>query len=182
MTDEAMLGTSGYPREPQDTYNTPIWCVERLLKHVILPRRIWEPACGAGNITKALRDAGKIVFETDISKGKDFLKWVEMPVDYDCILTNPPYKLAMEFIEKALELTRPTSGKVAMLLRNEYDCAKSRKHLFSGGELFPFVRKVVLTKRPRWIPDSTGAPRHNYAWFCWNWLSNPEDPPTISYA
>jgi hypothetical protein len=33
----------------------------------------------------------------------------------------------------------------------------------------PFHKKVVVTKRPRWIADSTGSPRHNYSWFIWDW-------------
>jgi hypothetical protein len=48
------------------------------------------------------------------------------------IVTNPPYKLAQKFIEQAIDIIEPMKGKVALLLRNEYDSAAGRQHLFSG--------------------------------------------------
>jgi len=48
------------------------------------------------------------------------------------IVTNPPYKLAQKFIEQEIDIIAPQKGKVAMLLRNEYDSAAGRQHLFSG--------------------------------------------------
>jgi hypothetical protein len=38
--------------------------------------------------------------------------------------------------------------------------------------------KVVLTKRPRWSTDDKASPRHNFAWFVWDW-SNPNGPEAI---
>lgn len=104
------------------------------------------------------------------------------------IMTNPPFNLALQFIEKALELVDQTDGVVAMLLRNEFDCASSRTHLFenhlygfSGYDLqLPFSKKLVLTKRPRWIEGSTGSPRHNYAWYIWD--TAHEGAPQIVYG
>ena len=60
------------------------------------------------------------------------------------IITNPPYALAQNFIEHALELMKP-DGIVAMLLRTDFDHAKTRQHLFGGCD--QFAKKVVLTKR-----------------------------------
>ena len=68
---------------------------------------------------------------------------------------------------------------VAMLLRNEFDSAASRKELFTGNVYFD--TKIILTKRPRWIEGSTGSPRHNYAWFVWDFEREIglRTPPTI---
>src|SRR5262245_50216219 len=38
-----------------DYYDTPEVAVHALLKHVTLPRIIWEPACGTGTIVRVLR-------------------------------------------------------------------------------------------------------------------------------
>ena len=173
-----MLGASKHERRPNDLYNTPEWCVERMMENVILPRRIWEPACGEGNIVSALRKNDKVVIHTDIDRGIDFLEKASMPPDTDCIVTNPPYTLAVEFIKQSLDLTHLCGGTVVMLLRNEYDCAKKRRHLFSH----PFSKKIILTKRPRWIENTTGSPRHNYSWYVWSWQNGITQPPTISYA
>jgi hypothetical protein len=84
------------------------------------------------------------------------------------ICTNPPYDQSESFIRHALTLV----PVVAMLLRNEYDCAASRVDLFNQP---PFARQVMLTSRPRWIPNTTVAPRHNFSWFIWdaNWTREP---------
>ena len=82
------------------------------------------------------------------------------------IVTNPPYDQAEVFIRRALELTKPARGMIAMLLRNEYDCAMSRVDLFRKA---PFALKLVLTKRPRWFKNDIASPRHNFAWFVWDW-------------
>jgi hypothetical protein len=85
------------------------------------------------------------------------------------IIGNPPYSddLAEKFIRHALRLTEPVKGMVAMLARHEYDCAAGRVDLF---DRLGFRMKMTLTKRPKWIEDSTGSPRHNYAWFVWDWF------------
>jgi hypothetical protein len=44
---------------------------------------------------------------------------------------------------------------VAMLLRTDFDHAKSRAHLFGGCSTF--AKKVVLTRRIKWIEDSSGS-------------------------
>jgi len=81
------------------------------------------------------------------------------------VITNPRYgDLAEAFIRKALKVTERYQGKVAMLLRHEYDTAKGRADLFNKP---PHSAELVLTSRPRWIEGSTGAPRHSYSWFLW---------------
>jgi hypothetical protein len=59
------------------------------------------------------------------------------------IITNPPYALAQEFIGHALEMMEP-DGIVSMLLRTDFDHAKTRAHLFSGCPAF--AKKPVLTR------------------------------------
>lgn len=81
-------------------------------------------------------------------------------------VTGKSVSLAELFCRHAIALTQEKKGMVAMFLRNEFDCSKGRMDLFS---LPPFHKKIVVTKRPRWVADSTGSPRHNYSWFVWDW-------------
>lgn len=102
-----------------DLYQTPACAVRSLLALEPLPDRIWEPACGPGAIVRELRAAGKDVVATDLvdygagAAGVDFLMERRAPEGIDCIVTNPPFKLAEEFVEHALELC----PHVVMLLR-----------------------------------------------------------------
>jgi hypothetical protein len=95
----------------------------------------------------------------------------------DAVITNPPYEAATEFVQRALGSVC-NQGIVAMLLRTDFDHAKTRQHLFSGHKAF--AKKVVLTKRIKWFEDSKGQPSFNHAWFIWDWKH--EGPPTIGYA
>jgi hypothetical protein len=98
-------------RNPTDYYPTdPRW-IEALLKVHSPPGPVWEPACGQGHIVGVLRAHGYEVRATDILTGDDSLLASE-PFQ-GSIVTNPPYRHADCFIEKALALA---AGTVAMLL------------------------------------------------------------------
>ena len=163
---------SSYQRIPLDKYETPKWATLALLPYGLnarqpRPKLIWEPACGSGKMARALSTDFKVT-ATDISGStkKDFLKSELLSRDIGAIVTNPPYTHATEFIEHALTLMHPVDGMVAMLLRCDFDHAKTRRKLFEGR---PFWRKIVLTKRIRWIENSVGSPSFNHAWFVWDW-------------
>ena len=97
-----------------DLYETPAVAVEALLRVLPLPTgAIWEPACGRGAIANVLRAHGQEVvcsdlfdYGTDPSAiyGMDFLKITKVPDGVGCIMTNPPYMFANEFVAHALEL------------------------------------------------------------------------------
>jgi len=123
----------------------------------------------------ALSSAGFDIAASDIADGKDFLTQ-PAPRPFRAIITNPPYELATEFIERALSII-PADGFVAMLLRTDFDHAKSRQHLF--GECASFRKKVVLTKRIKWFDGSDGQPSFNHAWYIWAAHSGK---PTLAYG
>jgi methylase of polypeptide subunit release factors len=165
---------SGYERIERDCYETPEWVTRALLPHLGNINSVWEPAAGSGKMVRVLEAAGLQVFSTDISAGQDFLLAGEQSVD--AIVTNPPYNSATPFIEHALRLMRG-GGKVAMLLRTDFDHAKTRRHLFS--DCPAFARKIVLTKRIRWIENSIGQPSFNHAWYIWD--HKHAGKPTLEY-
>jgi hypothetical protein len=174
----SMLGESGFTRAPGDTYFTEHWVTQALLSRVQFRGTVWEPACGRGDIAEVLIDNGYKVMISDIAgetlgcsgaSEADFLTHSSPGDAMFSIVTNPPYTHAEQFILKALDLTERASGMVAMLLRNEYDCAASRRDLF---ERESFAAKLVLTKRPRWVEGNgqqSASPRHNFAWMIWDW-------------
>lgn len=183
---------SGYARKERDLYETPEWVTEALLPHLPrLPKTIWEPACGSGQMLPILERCNFAVWASDIEpRGKgttlDFLSgenlfanepWAEFG-----IITNPPYELATEFCETALRRTESGRGLVSMLLRTDFDHAKSRAYLFRDNPAF--AKKVVLTRRIAWFVEANGKPKaspsFNHAWYIWDWKH--EGPPTIGYG
>jgi len=171
---------SGYARKERDLYETPEWATQALVPHInnrLTPTEIvFEPACGSGKMVRALEAAGFRVTAADIDQGYDFLSFNGTAPD--AIVTNPPYELATEFIDHALRITEERKGIVAMLLRTDFDHAKTRGRLF--GDHPAFHRKIVLTKRIRWFEDSKGSPSFNHAWFIWDWRH--QGAPTLAYA
>jgi hypothetical protein len=158
-----------------DLYETPTVAVEALLRVEKLPRLIWEPACGPGAIVRILRDAGRQVIATDLndwgcpdSKSSiDFLMQCSAPDGIEAIVTNPPYKLADQFVAHALELP----PLVVMLLRLAFLESERRTPILEFGRLARvhlFRRRLPMMHRVGWTGPkaSSSIP---FAWFCWEW-------------
>lgn len=193
MQHDPAMGKLDYERIENDFYPTPAWCTQGLID-VATPNLLrseetfWEPAAGKGAIMDVLAGNEIKVVGSDlicydptlpIVTGVDFLAQTRMPIGVDSIITNPPYgKLAEQFVRHAIKLAAPQNGRVYMLLRNEFDSAKGRSDLFDMNTYF--AAKMPLTSRPRWIENSTGSPRHNYAWFVWD-TSRRLYNPTLRY-
>jgi hypothetical protein len=192
--DLAMLGAPVHQRADRDFYPTIDQNVTRVLVDTLLAKgwltkndKIWECAAGAGDMSNVLEEYFSQVYSTDIMPLQldygtlDFLTQdPEFPVD--AIITNPPFgKLVSSFMARGVEHIR--NGRVrlvAMLARNELDCAKERTNLFKNCP--EYAAKIVLTWRPRWIKDSTGSPRHQYAWFIFRNKADITGDPVILYA
>jgi hypothetical protein len=180
ITDPAM-GNLGYEPKELDFYPTPTWVSEAVVPTIKSLRpditHVWEPACGDGAMSVVLEKHFAEVVSSDIfyygwrepGNGMTLTDFLAVPDNVHAkgaIITNPPYgDLAEAFIRKALRLTKKNGGLVAMLLRNEYDTAKGRVDLFNKE---PYAAELKLTTRPRWIPGSSGAPRHSYVWHIWS--------------
>src|SRR5262245_65583284 len=96
----------------EDLYETPPVAVHALLRVERLPARLWEPAAGRGAIVRVLRAAGHQVIGSDLVDygepshfaGRDFLMEQKLPDRCQGIVTNPPFKLAEQFVALAIEL------------------------------------------------------------------------------
>jgi hypothetical protein len=173
---------SGYERKEHDYYPTPGWVTEALLPFIPKRiRRVWEPAAGKGAMSEVLRENGYGVLATDINeypplsiRALDFLSPdAEISFWPEAIITNPPYNKASEFIRKSLEIMLKRKGFVAMILAENFDCAKSREDLF--GSSVSYSQKIVLTKRIRFFPGA-GSPSGNHCWYTWDEKNDGESP------
>lgn len=169
----ATLGARNYAlndREQHDYYATDPNALELIIDKLDLADNVWECACGGGHLSTVLKDHGYNVTSTDLysseygESGVDFLKCTE-PFDGD-ILTNPPYKYAQEFVEKAMELT---NGKVIMFLKLQFLESKSRRKLF---EKYPPKYIYVSSGRLRCAMNGdferyAKSNAVSYAWYVW---------------
>lgn len=167
------LGASNHSnseRESDDYYATDPKAVELLLDLESFSVNILEPACGEGHMSKVLSNYGHSVLSTDLidrgfgQGGIDFLGETISHWEGD-IITNPPYKYAKEFVEKALKII-PTGNKVAMFLKLQFLEGKNRKALFMKNP--PKVVYISSSRLECGINGNfNGTSAVAYAWFVW---------------
>jgi hypothetical protein len=97
-----------FDRDDHDFYVEPAWCSERLFAVEPFAGLIWDPATGSGTIPRAARAAGLSNFASDIADHgcgprQDFLI-ASAPAEAFDVVTNPPFRLARAFVERALTL------------------------------------------------------------------------------
>lgn len=176
------LGASSHTseeREQHDYYATQPKATGILLDNEYFSGRVWEPAVGGGHVADVLKERGYAVKCSDlIDRGYpntevcDFLA-ISDYTNTDDIITNPPYKYAKEFVEKALEISVPGT-KVAMFLKLQFLEGQARKELFLTNP-----PKVVYVSSSRLGCAKNGEFKVNkngelaiesavaYAWFVW---------------
>ena len=156
-------------RQKDDWYPTPEIATRRLLDVEMFDEQIWEPAAGDGAIAKVLKTACYDVISSDLNdygyceSGIDFL--LEQKRAADHLVSNPPYKLAEEFIRHAIDLG---VDKHAWLLRLSFlEGQKRYQRLFQD---FPPIRVHVFSQRLTiWRGDQeiSSSGTVAYAWFVW---------------
>lgn len=166
------LGASNHTeeeREENDYYATEPSVIAPLLEKERISKNVWECACGGGHLSKVLIEKGYNVKSTDLVDrgfgigGIDFLN--EEEVFNGDILTNPPYKYALEFVEHALELVKP-GNKVIMFLKLTFLEGQERRRLFDTMQL---QKVYVFSKRKQCAKNGvfSGSSAVAYAWFVW---------------
>jgi len=145
-------------------FQTPPNALNPLLPFLKRNWIIWECAEGEGNLTKALHKKGFKVIGSDVLTGKDFLKW--QPDQFDCIITNPPYSIKQQFLERAYQLRKP----FAFLLPLTALETEKRQKLYKDFGL----QIILLSKRINFkIPSGNGSG----SWFATAWFTNWLDLP-----
>lgn len=146
----------GAKRQAADNYPTPMESFLPLIPYLPKDVPIWEPASGDGRLVDAMCEAGIRASGADIRvTGYDFL---EDCMPGSCCVTNPPYSLAFEFVQRAVKLYT----EVFMLLRLNFLASQARAEWFKQHEPRALF---VLSKRPCFVNGKSDA--CDYAWFYW---------------
>ena len=171
-------------RKKSDFYETPYSMTSHLLEVEDFNKSltICEPACGAGAIVKVLEKEWQEVIAYDIEK--NFL-WETG--NYDYIITNPPFSLAYEFVQKAKQIA---TEKFAFLLPLSYLHGKKRYDNIYMDKQYGLKKVYVFTRYPMLGESLREDGKYNtgmmvYAWYIFenhysglpviDWIDNNED-------
>lgn len=176
-TSTAVMQRRVEAHDSLDDFPTPPWATRALCEFLthnmsqpldILSCR--EPAANRGHMVKPLREYFASVEASDVHDYgagfpvEDYL-FGPLPSPVDWTITNPPFRLAEQFIERALETSRQG---VAMIVRAAFLEGVGRHHrLFSKqppSHVLQFTERVVMHKGKLSADGSTATA---YAWLIW---------------
>ncbi len=142
-----------------DELYTPKYAIKPLVKYLPKNATIWECTdYGDSNITKILIEEGFNVIRTH-KDNFDFLNDKVM-FDFDMIITNPPYSLKDEFLEKCYEYKKPFC--LLLPLTALEGIKRGNMYQKNGIEVLVFDKRVDF--------NGKGKVWFNTSWFCWNVL------------
>jgi len=179
----AVMAQRHEPKDSPDDFPTPPWATRALLQHVIRDPNLsnltcLEPACGRGYMSRPLLEKFQRVDSADLidygyGEVRDFLNYPYLAGSHDWVITNPPFKLAQEFIERAM--TVANSG-VAILARTVFLESVGRyEALFKNNPPTYFAQFTERVPMVKGRVDRKASTATGYAWFVWK-----KDEPQIS--
>lgn len=152
-----------------DDYPTPPWATRALCDWLEGQREdlgaqfAWEPCCNRGHMARPLCEYFAGVHRTDVHDygwaGQDavcdfLIDWDADAPDVDWVITNPPFRLAAEFIAHGLRHAR---RGVAVFVRTAFVEGQGRyETLFRDrpeAAFLPFSERVVLRRGVLLDPD-----------------------------
>ena len=176
-------------RVENDYYATNPKAVEMLLTNYTFDAAtILEPCVGGGHIANAINNFfanQRVITGLDlVDRGypntivQNFLTW-ETDRKFEGIITNPPFSLAQEFIEKGMELLTD-DGQMAMFLKIQFLEGAKRKKFFEKYPpkyIYVFRNRMATWNNGNEVDPNTGkrwATTMCHAWFIWEKGSKTE--------
>lgn len=158
-----------------DLYETPGVATRALAQFEQLPRRIWEPSCGPGAIVRELQTIGHEVYASDLidygwgqNAVRDFFAFPtpDIPMSFDAIIMNPPFKDGERFVFHALDLC----PRVYVLNKLTFLEGKRWERGLSGKlrKVWAFSPRLPMVHRHGWTGPRNENPAFTMAWYCFD--------------
>ncbi|MBV2144208.1 SAM-dependent methyltransferase [Falsochrobactrum sp. TDYN1] len=175
-TSHAVMAQRFEPKDSPDDFPTPPWATRALVEHVIgspellRTKTCLEPACGRGYMAKPLAEYFGQVDSADayhygFAPVRDFLTYPYEALSHDWVITNPPFRLAEEFVERALVVAREG---VAILARTVFLESVGRfENIFSINPPSKFAQFSERVPMVKGRVDPKASTATGYAWFVW---------------
>lgn len=182
LTGANLTGSnSRYGRSEYDYYATNPLAVQKLLDcYTFHGNSFLEPCVGGGHIIKEVLK--KYSFENVVAMDivdrgydgtvvSDFLGY-SFDTNFDSIITNPPYSLALDFVKKCLDVLND-NGQLAMFLKIQFLESSKRKVFFEKYPprfIYVFSNRMNVWKEGIPVNPITKKPWSTTmcnAWFIW---------------
>jgi hypothetical protein len=175
-TSHAVMSQRVEARNSPDDFPTPPWATRALLERVLKSRghvaldTCLEPACGAGHMAKTMKDYFRFVessdaYEYGYGRIVDFLTEPYEPKSFDWVITNPPFRLAEEFVTESFKVARKG---VAILARTVFLESVGRyRSIFQCNPPSVFAQFVERVPMVKGRLDKRASTATGYAWFIW---------------
>jgi len=153
----------GIPMKPGSSnhFQTPEYAVDYILPYFPKDWKVWEPAQGKGNIVRKLMKEGYEVTGTDLLTGDDFLSTLFPTPEFDCIITNPPYSIKDDWLQRCYDLQKPWALLMPITALGEQERVKMYKK--NGIQIIMPVSRINFE-----TPSGEGSGAWFFtAWFCW---------------
>lgn len=175
-TSHAVMAQRTEGKTSLDDFPTPPWATRALVEHAISAKgplrsmTCLEPACGRGHMAVTLAEyfrevTASDVFDYSFGKVADFLASKHANDSFDWVITNPPFRLAEEFIDRGMKIAR---HGVAMLTRTVFiESVGRHERLF---KINPPSRFAQFTERVPMVKgrvDKKASTATGYAWLIW---------------
>jgi hypothetical protein len=175
-TSHAVMSQRVEAADSPDDFPTPPWATRALLEHIIAAEEdlanqsCLEPACGAGHMAKVLKEYFREVrcsdaYDYGFAPVRDYLTYPYETNAVDWVITNPPFRLAEEFVLRSLQVAR---RGVAILARTVFLESNGRyERIFRDippAIFAQFVERVPMVKGRL---DSKASTATGYAWLVW---------------
>jgi hypothetical protein len=164
------------PKDSPDDFPTPPWATRGLIEHILddkgaLASQVClEPACGAGHMAKVLKEYfGEVraadAFHYGYGPVRDFLTFPYEAGAVDWVITNPPFRLAEEFVLRA---QRVAKRGVAILARTVFLESSGRyQAIFRDMPPTRFAQFVERVPMVKGRLDEKASTATGYAWLVW---------------
>lgn len=188
-TSHAVMAQRNEPNDSRDDFPTPPWATRALIEHVFEDRRALkkmsclEPACGAGHMSRVLNEYfGDVqsadAFSYDYGDVRNFLTYPYEKCEVDWVITNPPFRLAEEFIIRAMEIAR---DGIAILARSVFLESVGRyEGIFREMPPTKFAQFVERVPMVRGRLDRKATTATGYAWLVWE--KQHPSPPRLMWV
>ena len=102
-------------RNENDEFYTPNYAIEPIVEYIKKGLTVWCPFdLECSNYVKILRQKGFNVIYSHLENNQDFFNY-EPNVNYDYIISNPPYSIKYEVFNRLFELGKPFAMLVGVV-------------------------------------------------------------------
>jgi hypothetical protein len=175
-TSHAVMAQRTEPNDSPDDFPTPPWATRALLEHILGNKQTLatmiclEPACGAGHMATVLKEYFRQVqcsdaYEYGYGQRRDFISSPYETAAFDWVITNPPFRLAEDFVLQGLRVAR---HGVAILARTVFLESVGRyTGIFRNNPPTKFAQFTERVPMVKGRLDSKATTATGYAWLVW---------------